>query len=62
MNLHAIASGGHVRTGIGDNPVEPDGTRSTNAEKVARVVDIAGQVGRATATPEEALAIMRGTA
>jgi 3-keto-5-aminohexanoate cleavage enzyme len=58
MNLHAIASGGHVRTGLGDNPVEPDGSRLTNAEKVARVVDIARQVGRETATPEEAQAIM----
>jgi uncharacterized protein (DUF849 family) len=62
MNLHAIASGGHVRTGIGDNPVEPDGARLTNAEKVSRVVEIARQVGRETATPDEALAIMRGAA
>ena len=62
MNLHAIATGGHVRTGIGDNPVEPDGARLTNAEKVARIVEIARQVGRETATPDEALAIMRGTA
>jgi 3-keto-5-aminohexanoate cleavage enzyme len=62
MNLHAIATGGHVRTGIGDNPVEPDGSITTNAEKVARVVDIARQIGRETATPEEAVAIMRGNA
>ena len=60
LNLHAIASGGHVRTGIGDNPVEPDGARLTNAEKVARVVEIARQIGRETATPPEALSIMRG--
>ena len=37
INLHAIAAGGHVRTGLGDNPVEPDGVRPTSAEQVARV-------------------------
>ncbi len=62
MNLHAIAAGGHVRTGLGDNPVEPDGVRLTNAEKVARVVEIARQIGRETATPREALSIMAGQA
>jgi 3-keto-5-aminohexanoate cleavage enzyme len=62
MNLHAIATGGHVRTGIGDNPVEPDGSITTNAAHVARIVDIARQAGRETATPDEAVAIMRGRA
>ena len=62
MNLHAIATGGHVRTGLGDNPVEPDGSIITNAAHVARIVDIARQAGRETATPEEAVAIMRGRA
>jgi 3-keto-5-aminohexanoate cleavage enzyme len=62
MNLHAIAAGGHVRTGLGDNPVEPDGGRPTSAEQVARVVEIARQAGRETATPKEALAIMTGRA
>jgi 3-keto-5-aminohexanoate cleavage enzyme len=62
MNLHAIAAGGHVRTGLGDNPIEPDGTHPTNAEMVARVVDIARQAGRDTATPDEAVSIMRGEA
>jgi len=60
INLHAIASGGHVRTGVGDYWVEPDGHCPTSAEMVARVVDIARQAGRETATPEEAVAIIRG--
>jgi 3-keto-5-aminohexanoate cleavage enzyme len=50
MNLHAIAAGGHVRTGLGDNPVEPDGRVLTNADKVARVVQIATLAGREVAT------------
>jgi 3-keto-5-aminohexanoate cleavage enzyme len=60
MNLHAIATGGHVRTGIGDFWIEPDGHRPTNAEMVERVVEIAHGAGREIATPGEAMAIIRG--
>ncbi len=53
LALHAIASGGHVRTGLGDNPVEPDGRRLTNAEKVCMAVEAASIAGRAVATASE---------
>ena len=58
LEAYAIASGGHVRTGIGDNPIEMDGSRITNAEKVARVVDLAKKIGRPVATPQEAREII----
>ena len=53
MNLYAISAGGHVRTGLGDNPIEPDGTLLRNADKVARVVDAARIAGRPVATFDE---------
>jgi 3-keto-5-aminohexanoate cleavage enzyme len=58
MNLHAIAAGGHVRTGLGDNPVEPDGTTMTNADKVARVVRIAELAGRPVASCADTRALL----
>jgi 3-keto-5-aminohexanoate cleavage enzyme len=59
MILHAIASGGHVRTGIGDYWMEHDGHRPSNAEMVTRVVEIARRVKREVATPEETMAILQ---
>jgi 3-keto-5-aminohexanoate cleavage enzyme len=58
MNLHAIAAGGHVRTGLGDNPVEPDGSVLTNADKVARVAEIARLAGRAVASCADTRALL----
>jgi uncharacterized protein (DUF849 family) len=54
----AIDRGAHVRVGLGDNPVEADGSRPTNAELVRRVVDLAAAAGREPATPAETLAIL----
>jgi 3-keto-5-aminohexanoate cleavage enzyme len=54
----AIERGAHVRVGLGDNPVEADGSRPTNAELVARVVELAAAAGREPATPDEARAIL----
>jgi 3-keto-5-aminohexanoate cleavage enzyme len=54
----AIDRGAHVRVGLGDNPVEADGSRPTNAELVHRVVDMAATAGRVPATPAEALRIL----
>lgn len=54
----ALARGAHVRVGLGDNPVEADGSRPTNAELVRRVVDLAAAVGRDPASPADALAIL----
>jgi len=54
----ALARGAHVRVGLGDNPVEADGARPTNAELVARAVEMAAAVGREPATPAETLAIL----
>jgi 3-keto-5-aminohexanoate cleavage enzyme len=54
----AIARGAHVRVGLGDNPVEADGSRLTNAELVSRIVDLATAAGRTIATPADALRIL----
>jgi len=49
----AIAQGGHVSIGLGDYHYNELG-QPTNAELVARVVDIAHSLGREVATPQEA--------
>lgn len=54
----AIERGAHVRVGLGDNPVEADGSRPTNAELVHRVVELAAAAGREPATPAEALTVL----
>jgi uncharacterized protein (DUF849 family) len=54
----AVDRGAHVRVGLGDNPVEADGSRPTNAALVQRVVDLAAAAGRAPATPAETLEIL----
>ncbi len=53
----AITQGGHVSIGLGDYHYNELGT-PTNAELVARVVDIARAAGRPVATPEEARQIL----
>jgi len=58
MARHAIVSGAHVRTGLGDNPIGPDGARRRNDELVQRVVEMADECGREVATPAEALELL----
>ncbi|OFW17142.1 MAG: hypothetical protein A3H29_01100 [Acidobacteria bacterium RIFCSPLOWO2_02_FULL_67_21] len=55
MAAHAIALGGHVRTGL-ENDVElaPGRPARTQAECVERIVQLARSVGREVATPREA--------
>ena len=48
----AVREGGHVRTGIGDNPLFA-GEVMTNAQQVARVVAMAEAAGRPVADPAE---------
>ncbi len=54
----AIAMGGHVRVGIEDNLLLPDGTLATNAELVATVATIGRTMGREVASPAEARQIL----
>jgi uncharacterized protein (DUF849 family) len=57
-----IEAGGHVRVGIGQyHPwfwPDPRNDRPSNAEQVARVVELAKAAGREVATPEEARGIL----
>ena len=52
----AVVMGGHVRTGLEDNPYLDAGSRvpATNVELVARAVDQGRAAGLPAATPEEA--------
>jgi 3-keto-5-aminohexanoate cleavage enzyme len=50
----AIAMGGHVRVGLEDNMYYSKGRLARNDELVARVVRIAGELGRPVASPGEA--------
>jgi len=50
LSRHAVASGGHVRTGVGDNP-RFEGELIGNAEQVSRVVAWAREIGREVAGP-----------
>jgi len=56
MNALAVAGGGHVRTGLGDN-ARIDDKVMTNAEQVERVVELAARLGREVATPAEVRAL-----
>jgi 3-keto-5-aminohexanoate cleavage enzyme len=54
-NLHAIAAGGHVRTGLEDNLYYHRGTPAlSNAQLVERIVRLAREFGRPVATPAQA--------
>jgi 3-keto-5-aminohexanoate cleavage enzyme len=59
-NALAIAIGGHLRTGLEDNPwLDAAGDEpATNAQLVARAATMAAAVGRAVATPAQARAIV----
>ena len=56
---HAVENGGHVRTGIGDNPLF-EGKVLSNAEQVARVVEMASSAGRGIASPDETRRLLCG--
>ena len=59
VNLIALAEGGHVRTGLEDTIYYRPGELATsNAQLVARIVDIARELGRPIATPDEARALI----
>ena len=55
----AVAMGGHVRVGLEDNLYYSKGRLARNEELVARVVRIAGELGRPVATPDEARRILK---
>ena len=52
LSRHAVEHGGHVRTGVGDNPLF-ENELLTNAQQVSRVVEMAARVGREIADPGE---------
>lgn len=58
MAMTALAMGGHVRVGLEDNMYYSKGHLATNEELVARVVRLAGELGRPVATPDEARQIL----
>lgn len=58
MAMAALAMGGHVRVGLEDNIYYSKGRLATNAELVARVARLAGELGRPVATPEQARRIL----
>lgn len=60
VNALALAMGGHVRTGLEDNPHldHEDRVPATNVALVARAVAQAEAVGRAIATPGQARALL----
>ena len=52
---HSIALGGHVRVGMEANPYYWDGVPAeSNAQIVERIANIARQLGREIASPDEA--------
>ena len=55
---HAVESGAHVRTGIGDVPVL-DGKALTNAQQVERIAAQARAAGREVASPAETREMLR---
>jgi len=59
INVAAMAMGGHVRTGLEDNIYYHKGQLAeSNAQLVARLVRIAGDMGRPVATSAEARIIL----
>jgi len=59
MNTMSMLMGGHVRTGLEDNVFyRKNELAVSNAQMVERLVRIAGELGRETATPEEARQIL----
>ncbi len=58
LSAAAIAMGGHVRVGLEDNLLLPDGSPASNPLLVEKIVRIAREIGREIATPEEARIIL----
>jgi 3-keto-5-aminohexanoate cleavage enzyme len=59
LGLTAMAMGGHVRTGLEDNIYYHKGELAqSNAQLVARLVRIAGEIGRPIASPDDARAML----
>ena len=58
MNVHAMLMGGHVRVGLEDNIHYDKSALATNEMLVERIVRLAKELGRETATPDEARKIM----
>jgi 3-keto-5-aminohexanoate cleavage enzyme len=59
LNLAAMAMGGHVRTGLEDNLFYHKGVLAdSNAQLVARLALLAGEVGRPVASPADARQIL----
>jgi 3-keto-5-aminohexanoate cleavage enzyme len=58
LSAAAIAMGGHVRVGLEDNLYLPDGSHASNPLLVEKIVRLAREIGRETATPEEARAML----
>ncbi|WP_336133748.1 3-keto-5-aminohexanoate cleavage protein [Natronomonas amylolytica] len=54
----ALSMGGNVRVGLEDNFYLPNGEMATNPELVGKAAEMARNVGREPATPEEAAEIM----
>jgi uncharacterized protein (DUF849 family) len=54
----ALAMGGNVRVGLEDNFYLPDGEMATNAELVTKAAELARDVGREPAAPDEAREIL----
>jgi 3-keto-5-aminohexanoate cleavage enzyme len=62
LSMLAAAMGGHIRTGLGDNPVlDGKGTHS-NLEMVRAAVELAQSAGRRVATAAETRAALRAAA
>jgi 3-keto-5-aminohexanoate cleavage enzyme len=58
LGLAAMAMGGHVRTGLEDNIWYRKGELATNPQLVARLVRLAGELGRPVATPAQARTLL----
>ena len=50
--------GGHVRVGLEDNLLLPDGSPASNVLLVEKIVRIAREIGREIASPDEARRIL----
>ena len=60
LGMAAMAMGGHVRTGLEDNIWYHKGELAqSNAQLVARLARIAGEMGRPLATPDQVRALLR---
>lgn len=58
MAAAAMLMGGHVRVGLEDNLIMPDGSPASNPRLVEKAARIAGELGREIATPDEARKIL----